>query len=197
MDLMRRTLLILAVVGCLAPQSATADVHDHEERGIGGVGAGALLGGAMVVGTFYLTDALIDEDCGGPCFGTLLVAVLAGQVTYSLGMATGITLVGNHHGGRGSFGWSFAGALLGGGVSLLSAFTESPTVFVVAYFAVPALGGAAGYWSTHRDDDDDASSTGALFQLRDGHLDLGVPLPIVVGTGAGRSPGLVLAAGTF
>jgi hypothetical protein len=106
-----------------------------------GIGIGAIFGmGAAMVGI----EASDDE----------VTAVIVGQIGASAGLALGITLVGNHKGGHGSFATSFGLALAGSAASWIFALRGAHTdvdaaLFGLSFVALPITGAMTGYWTTH------------------------------------------------
>ncbi len=165
---------------------------------LGGSIAGVLFGGALGLVTGTIVVAVVGPDCQELCDEDVEAFIMGGQLGY--GLSAGVTLVGNHPGGSGSYGSSLLGAAIGGGVAVAMVRSDALVdsgVFGVSYFVLPLAGALLGYWSSHQhtDDSDDTPAVGALLRLHDGHVDLGIPAPVPLGQA--RTTGLVLAAGSF
>jgi hypothetical protein len=139
-----------------APQVPTAAKGFHltdTGRGaygmLAGMGAGAVLGTAGAFLGFSAGDSQDNE----------LPTVIFAEVGLNAGLALGITLVGNHKGGRGSYWASLGCGLAGGAASWLFAMgPPSDTLqLVFAFTAVsfPIAGAMTGYWTTHRHTEND------------------------------------------
>jgi hypothetical protein len=110
---------------------------------LAGIGAGAVLGTA---------GAFLGLGAGGS--NDEMMTIIFGEVGFSAGLALGITLVGNHKGGRGSYAASFGLGLMGGAASWLFAMgppsDNLQLVFAFAAVSFPVAGAMTGYWTTHQ-----------------------------------------------
>jgi hypothetical protein len=145
----------LAVVVAVAPVSARASEPASDPdtgRVVSGVFLGLLVGGLAGAAGGYAGHAIAsDPDCDS-CNSELIPTIIGAQVGLNLGLAAGVTVAGNHDGGKGSFVVSLAAGATFSALSwLLLPDGDSLDLYEGGFvgFLLPIPATMIGYWATH------------------------------------------------
>jgi hypothetical protein len=145
----------LAIVIAAAPTSAPASEPPSDPdtgRVVSGVFLGLLVGGlAGALGGYAGHAIASDPDCDS-CNSELIPTIIGAQVGLNLGLAAGVTVAGNHDGGKGSFVTSLAAGATFSALSwLLLPDGDSLDLYEGGFvgFLLPIPATMIGYWATH------------------------------------------------
>lgn len=110
---------------------------------------GGVTGAVGVVGGAYIGYGLeTSGGCGGEWCG-IGGMIVGGFVGYTLAAPIGVYAVGSSGDQTGSFGWTYGGSLIGGGVGILLAASGSEGGAVLG-LASPLIGAMIGFNATRR-----------------------------------------------
>ncbi len=143
----------LAFAVAVAPRAAHAQDDESETgRVAGSVILGILAGGlGGALGGF--AGSKLSEQCDD-CDSDLVPVVIGAQIGMNLGLAGGVTIGGNHEGGKGSFAVSLGAGVAFSGLGWLlinqgDGSAPFPGGFVAVGVLLPIPATMIGYWGTH------------------------------------------------
>lgn len=152
-------------------------VHAHPVRALGGLVLGSAAAVGLGIGGAYLGMRLECWDGCPAIVGGVFGSLLGGGIGYLAGTTVGVGLAWHHEGGSNPLGAAFGGSLLGGMIGIGFAVTmQDEDRAVIVALAGPLLGATIAVVLTHRHLEDNLA-VGALFELRDGELAAGIPIP--------------------
>jgi hypothetical protein len=124
----------------------------------------------VFAGIGYKTIGLQDEEDSG-----MLGAFVGFFAGAAVGSSFGVYIIGNIGNQTGSYGATLLGSTLGIGISLITLSDPDDSAFWIKLYTLPALGGIMGFNASRRYKTMPASGS-AIINLKDGRMDLAVPI---------------------